>query len=39
VMVAALRALDVDLAPDALPEVILGHGEPVGRVRSLVGRP
>jgi L-asparaginase II len=39
VVAAALRALGVDLAPDALPEVILGHGEPVGSVRSLVGSP
>ncbi|MET0326044.1 MAG: asparaginase [Ilumatobacteraceae bacterium] len=39
VMVAALRALGVDLAADAVVEVVLGHGEPVGRVSSLVGRP
>ncbi|MET0458579.1 MAG: asparaginase [Ilumatobacteraceae bacterium] len=39
VMVAALRALGVDLAADAVAEVVLGHGEPVGRVSSLVGRP
>jgi L-asparaginase II len=37
VMVAALRSLGVDLPPDAVPEPILGHGEPVGRVRALVG--
>jgi L-asparaginase II len=39
VMVAALRALGVDLPSDAVPEVVLGHGEPVGRVTSLVGAP
>jgi hypothetical protein len=38
-MVAALRSLGVDLAADAVPEAILGHGEPVGHVRSLVGDP
>ena len=38
VTVAALRSLGVDLAPDAIPEVVLGHGRPVGTVRSLVGR-
>jgi L-asparaginase II len=37
VTVAALRALGVDIAPDAFVEPVLGHGEPVGRVRSLVG--
>ena len=36
--VAALRSLGVDVAADAVPEPILGHGEPVGHVRSLVGR-
>ena len=39
VTIAALRALDVDVAADAIVEAILGHGEPVGRVCSLVGRP
>lgn len=39
VMVAALRSLGVDLASGAVPEAILGHGEPVGRVCSLVGEP
>jgi L-asparaginase II len=39
VTVAALRALDVELPADALEEPILGHGEPVGRVRALVGAP
>jgi L-asparaginase II len=39
VMVAALRSLGVGLASDAVGEVVLGHGSPVGRVRSLVGRP
>jgi L-asparaginase II len=37
VTVAALRALGVDIAADAFVEPVLGHGEPVGRVRSLVG--
>ena len=39
VMVAALRSLGVELDADAVPEAILGHGEPVGHVRSLVGAP
>jgi L-asparaginase II len=39
VMVAALRALGVDLAADALVEPVLGHGRPVGRVRAVVGSP
>jgi L-asparaginase II len=39
VMLAALRSLGVDLAPDAVDEVVLGHGDPVGRVCSLVGAP
>ncbi len=39
VTVAALRSLGVDVAPDALTEPILGHGQPVGSVRSLVGEP
>jgi L-asparaginase II len=39
VVVAALRSLGVDLAADALVESVLGHGEPVGSVRSLVGSP
>ncbi|MET0146334.1 MAG: asparaginase [Ilumatobacteraceae bacterium] len=37
VVVAALRSTGVDLAADALGAPILGHGEPVGSVRSLVG--
>jgi L-asparaginase II len=37
VTVAALRALGVDIPADAFVEPVLGHGEPVGRVRSLVG--
>jgi L-asparaginase II len=39
VLVAALRMLGVDVAADTIVEPILGHGEPVGRVRSLVGSP
>ncbi|MGI9053614.1 MAG: asparaginase [Ilumatobacteraceae bacterium] len=39
VMIAALRSLGLDLAADAVPELILGHGRPVGVVRSLVGLP
>ena len=37
--IAVLRALGVDIASDAIVEPVLGHGEPVGRVRSLVGDP
>jgi L-asparaginase II len=37
VTVAALRMLGVDVDGDVLVEPILGHGEPVGRVRALVG--
>jgi len=37
VVVAALRSVGVDIATDAVVEEILGHGEPVGVVRSLVG--
>lgn len=37
VAVAALRMLGVDVADDAIVEHILGHGRPVGAVRSLVG--
>jgi L-asparaginase II len=37
VTVAALRALGVDIAADALVEPILGHGRPVGQVRALLG--
>jgi L-asparaginase II len=37
VVIAALRSLGVDIAADAVPEPILGHGQPVGRVRALVG--
>ena len=39
VTVAALRSLGVDVASDAVPEPVFGHGEPVGYVRSLVGAP
>ncbi len=39
VTVAALRSLGVAVASDALTEPILGHGQPVGSVRSLVGEP
>ncbi|MGI9029689.1 MAG: asparaginase [Ilumatobacteraceae bacterium] len=39
VTVAALRSLGVDLPSDAASEPILGHGQPVGRVRALVGAP
>jgi L-asparaginase II len=39
VLVATLRALEIDVAGDAVVELILGHGEPVGRVHSLVGSP
>lgn len=38
VTVAALRMIGVDIDADALVEPVLGHGEPVGRVRALVGR-
>jgi L-asparaginase II len=39
VTVAVLRMLGVELDSDALVEPVLGHGEPVGRVRALVGTP
>ena len=39
VTVAALRSLGVAIASDAFTEPILGHGQPVGSVRSLVGEP
>ena len=39
VTVAALRSLGVAVPSDALTEPILGHGLPVGSVRSLVGEP
>ena len=39
VTIAALRSLGVDVAADAIVEPILGHGEPVGAVRALVGAP
>jgi L-asparaginase II len=39
VTVAALRSLGVDVAADAVPEPVFGHGVPVGYVRSLVGLP
>ncbi len=37
VTIAALRALGVDVATDAIVEPILGHGRPVGDVRAVVG--
>jgi L-asparaginase II len=37
VTVGALRALGVPIDPDAFIEPVLGHGEPVGRVVSVVG--
>jgi len=37
VMVAALRSLGVAIDADDLAEPVLGHGRPVGHVRSLVG--
>jgi L-asparaginase II len=37
VVVAVLRSLDVDLPGDVVVEPVLGHGEPVGKVHSLVG--
>jgi L-asparaginase II len=39
VTIAALRALGVDVAADAVVEHVFGHGSPVGDVRSLVGAP
>ncbi len=39
VTVAALRMIGVDIDADAFVEPVLGHGEPVGRVRALVGAP
>lgn len=39
VMVAALRALGVDVPVDSLVEPVLGHGRPVGSVRSVIGTP
>jgi len=39
VTIAALRTLGVDLAADAVPKPILGHGRSVGAVRALVGLP
>jgi L-asparaginase II len=39
VTIAALRMIGVDIDADAFVEPILGHGEPVGRVRALVGAP
>ena len=38
VLPAVLRVVGVDVAVDAIVEPILGHGRPVGAVRSLVGR-
>jgi L-asparaginase II len=37
VTIAALRSIGVDVALDAVPEPIYGHGRQVGAVRSLVG--
>ena len=37
VLAAALAVVGVDVDPSALGEPILGHGQPVGRVRPLVG--
>ncbi len=34
VTIAALRSVGVDLAPDAIVESVLGHGQPVGDRRS-----
>ena len=39
VMLAALRALGVDVPAGSLVEPVLGHGRAVGQVRSLVGAP
>lgn len=39
VMVAALRSLGVDAPADSLVETVLGHGQVVGSVRSVVGAP
>ncbi len=36
VTVAALRALGVDLPRELAPQVVLGHGEPVGEVRAVL---
>ncbi len=38
VTVAALRALGVEVEADDFVEPVLGHGEPVGQVVSVVGR-
>ena len=37
VLAAGLAAIGVDVDPAALGDPILGHGEPVGRVRPVVG--
>ena len=37
VTIAALRSLGIDIPADALPQLIYGHGRPVGGVRSVVG--
>ncbi len=37
VLAAALRTVGVDVDPAALGEPILGHGEPVGRIRPTFG--
>jgi L-asparaginase II len=39
VTVGALRSLGVSIDPDGFVEPVLGHGEPVGRVVSLVDAP
>jgi L-asparaginase II len=39
VTVAALRMIGVEIDANAFVEPVLGHGEPVGRVRALVGHP
>ena len=37
VTIAALRAVGVELEPDAIVEDVLGHGRPVGTVQAVVG--
>ena len=37
VAAAMLRSLDVDVADDAVGNPMLGHGQPVGRLRPIVG--
>jgi L-asparaginase II len=36
VTVAALRLLGVDLPHEVAPQIVLGHGEPVGEVRAML---